>query len=282
MYHKFSEPKLNAQLLLTDNIGLISDDKSLADGLIHIIWNRSNDVVQFRIDDTPVMLLSGQLTTCTYLQKVHLIVPTPKLTIFSFNREFYCINDHDHEVSCNGIIFFGTQELPIITPGESETSKLEMLLNVFIEEFDERDNIQGEMLQMLLKRLIIKCTRLARAQHITQSMDNDQVDIVRKFNVLVDTHYKTKKQVKEYAEMLYKSPKTLANLFSLYNDKTPLRIIHERIVLEGKRLLLYTDQTSKEIAHGLGFDDISAFNKMFKKITGFSPTNYKKAQKVMN
>jgi AraC family 4-hydroxyphenylacetate 3-monooxygenase operon regulatory protein len=282
MYHKFSEPKLNAQLLLTDNIGLISDDKSLADGLIHIIWNRSNNEVKFHIDNTPVRLLSGQITTCTYLQKVHFKIPTPALTIFSFNREFYCINDHDHEVSCNGIIFFGTQELPIITPGESETAKLEMLLNVFIDEFGERDNIQGEMLQMLLKRLIIKCTRLARAQHVTQSMDNDQVDIVRKFNVLVDTHYKTKKQVGEYAEMLYKSPKTLANLFSLYNDKTPLRIIHERIVLEAKRLLLFTDQTSKEIAYGLGFDDISAFNKMFKKITGFSPTNYKKSQKVLN
>ncbi|MFT7031734.1 MAG: hypothetical protein ACJA2S_000229 [Cyclobacteriaceae bacterium] len=33
MYHKFSEPKLKAQLLLTDNIGLMSDDQRLADGL---------------------------------------------------------------------------------------------------------------------------------------------------------------------------------------------------------------------------------------------------------
>lgn len=50
MYHKFSEPKLNVQLLLIDNIELISDEQSLADGLIHIIWNRSELEVKVLID----------------------------------------------------------------------------------------------------------------------------------------------------------------------------------------------------------------------------------------
>ena len=282
MFHQFTDPKLNAIFKLTDNVGLISDDASIKKGLIHIIWNRSNEKASFFIDNIPVDLEPQQITTSTYLQTVRFSNPLPELTIWSFNREFYCINDHDHEVSCNGIIFFGTQETPILSLDAIEEPKMDTLLKVFVDEFGTEDNIQGEMLQMLLKRLIIKCTRLAKEQLITKQVDINQLDIIRKFNVLVDTNYKTKKQVGEYADLLNKSPKTLANLFSIYNDKTPLRIIHERIVLEGKRQLLFTDNTSKEIAYNLGFDDVSPFNKMFKKITGFSPTAFKNSQKVLN
>ena len=282
MFHQFTDPKLNAIFKLTDNVGLISDDASIKKGLIHIIWNRSDEKASFFIDNIPVDLEPQQITTSTYLQTVRFSNPLPELTIWSFNREFYCINDHDHEVSCNGIIFFGTQETPILSLDAIEEPKMDTLLKVFVDEFGTEDNIQGEMLQMLLKRLIIKCTRLAKEQLITKQVDINQLDIIRKFNVLVDTNYKTKKQVGEYADLLNKSPKTLANLFSIYNDKTPLRIIHERIVLEGKRQLLFTDNTSKEIAYNLGFDDVSPFNKMFKKITGFSPTAFKNSQKVLN
>ncbi|MBV6645683.1 MAG: helix-turn-helix domain-containing protein, partial [Cyclobacteriaceae bacterium] len=153
----------------------------------------------------------------------------------------------------------------------------------FIDEFQTRDNIQGEMLQMLLKRLIIKITRLARAQMMTRELDHQQIDIVRKFNTLVDLNYRAKKQVADYAELLFKSPKTLSNLFAKYNQKSPLHIIHERITLEARRLLIYTDKTAKEIAYDLGFDEVASFHKMFKKITGETPQQFKTShQKASN
>ena len=67
---------------------------------------------------------------------------------------------------------------------------------------------------MLLKRLIIICTTLAKEQYILKKLQYDQVKIIRKFNVLVDSHYKTKRKVSDYAELLFKSPKTLSNLFA--------------------------------------------------------------------
>ena len=204
----------------------------------------------------------------------------PPLIGFTFNREFYCIIDHDHEVSCNGIIFFGTQAQPVISIDAEESKKFETLLEVFLDEFTTRDNIQGEMLVMLLKRLIIKTTRIAKEQLIPSELKENQIDLVRKFNVLVDTHYKTKKQVSEYADLLFKSPKTLSNLFAKYNQKSPLQIIHERIVLEAKRLLMYTDKTAKEIAYDLGFDEVGTFHKLFKKITTQTPQAFKSEIKI--
>lgn len=90
-------------------------------------------------------------------------------------------------------------------------------------------------------------------------------DIIRRYYVLVDNHYKEKKQVQDYAEMLYRSPKTLSNLFAAYGLPSPLRIIHERIEAEAKRLLLYTNKSAKEIGEILGFEDLAAFSRFFRK-----------------
>lgn len=282
MYLEFKENKLNSIFRLTDELHRFDSDHFPQNGLISILWNRSGHDITFHVDNIPITLKPQQITTSTYLQKVSFKGTGEGLVAFMFNREFYCIQDHDSEVSCNGIIFFGTQDLPIITLDEPEAKSLGILYMVFLEEFETRDNIQGEMLQMLLKRLIIKCTRMAKQQLITKELNNSNVEIIRKFNVLVDIHFKTKKQVGDYAEMLNKSPKTLSNYFLLYNKKSPLQIIHERIVLEARRLLIYTDMTSKEIAYELGFEDVTLFNKIFKKVMAFTPSEFKKSQKVIN
>lgn len=282
MHLEFKENKLDAIFHLTDELEHVNNNYFSQNGLINILWNRSNGDITFHIDNIPITLKPQQITTSTYLQKVSFKGTADGLVVFMFNREFYCIQDHDDEVSCNGIIFFGTQDIPIITLESSEVEKFETLYQVFLDEFGTRDNIQGEMLRMLLKRLIIKCTRMAKKQLITKELHNSKIEIVRQFNVLVDIHYKTKKQVSDYAEMLNKSPKTLSNYFLLYNKKSPLQIIHERIVLEARRLLVYTDMTSKEIAYELGFEDVTIFNKMFKKIMAFTPSDFKRSQKVVN
>ena len=67
-----------------------------------------------------------------------------------------------------------------------------------------------------------------------------------------------------------------------YGRPSPLRIIHERVEAEAKRLLLYSSKSAKEIAEILGFEDISAFSRFFKNMTGESITDYKKREKIPN
>lgn len=282
MYYEYKDPSLNGWLRLTDNIGLISDNYKIGDQQIHLLWNRGSNPVYFTLDHQKISLGSGQLTTCTYLQSIDFGKDAQELTIFSFSREFYCIKDHDQEVSCSGILFFGTYDLPIITLDTVNEERLLSLLNVFKDEFDTQDNIQGEMLQMLLKRLIILCTRMVREQLALKKISFDQADTIRQFNVLVDTHFREYHQVSHYADMLFKSPKTLSNLFRQFNSKSPLNIIHERIVLEGKRMLRYNDSAIKSIAYDLGYPDPSRFIQVFKKYTGKSPSEFRKSIFKMN
>ena len=195
---------------------------------------------------------------------------------WQFNREFYCIIDHEKEVSCSGFIFYGSHGNIFIELDKKEQRKIEMLSNVIVDEFQEADEIQGEMMRMLLKRLIILITRKGKKQHFEQTdIEDPEVDIVREYNLLVEKNYKKIHQVQEYASMLYKSPKTLSNLFSKYNSKSPLQVIQARVLLEAKRLLQYTDMTSKEIAYDLGFEDPGNFSRFFKKQTKITPTEFK-------
>lgn len=58
--------------------------------------------------------------------------------------------------------------------------------------------------------------------------------------------------------------------------KTALQILHEQRLLEAKRLLVYTEKQIKEIAYDCGFEDVSYFNRFFKKRTSLTPSEFRK------
>lgn len=275
MRHEYKDSKLGAILGFTDDIKNEEDRFSETAKTIKFLWNRNHRPLTVQIDGMELVLLPNQIITVTYLQHVSYAKVQLPLTAILFNREFYCIFDHDSEVSCNGILFFGTQDIPIITIPNEQLNKFNLLQDIFIEEFSTSDNIQGGMLQMLLKRMIIMCTRLAKEQLMVKTLGNEQVEIIRKFNVLVDLNFKTKRKVGDYAELLHKSPKTLSNLFAIYNQKSPQQIILERIALEAKRLINFTDKQNQEIAFELGFNDPAHFSRFFKKMTQMTPSEYR-------
>jgi AraC family transcriptional activator of pobA len=198
-----------------------------------------------------------------------------EIVAWQFNREFYCIIDHDAEVSCVGFLFaIGDQ---IFIPLDDQAQhRLKLLLSIFIEELNTRDNIQSDMLLMLLKRLIIFITKLARSEYIPDTkLHDDRLDVFRKFNLLVEANFRNEHSVRYYAQCLNKSPKTLSNLFALYHDKTPLQVIQGRIVIEAKRLLYYTDKSVKQITYELGFEDPAYFCNYFKRHTSLSPVEFR-------
>lgn len=271
----FEDAQTGGRLVLTQHEPTLAQSyrQGLVEGLLAIAWNQGAEQT-VEVDGGPVTSPAHGVVTLMSNQAYRFEQPD-QVVLWQFNREFYCILDHDVEVSCAGFLFYGTHGLMTIAPDDAEQTKLQALLHVFVDELQTRDRVQGEMLRMLLKRLIIKLTRLAREQHLGRGTDDSSFDLIRQFAVLVETHYRTHHQVQDYAELLNRSPKTLANLFAQVHDRSPLQVIQDRIALEAQRLLRYTDKSVKEIGYELGFDASSHFSRFFKRHTRASPTAFR-------
>ena len=272
MHYQYQEPKTGGNLeLWTDEPALqrrpFGPDRHYQ---LTIAWNRGPrqrifvDEIAYEMPTNGMALLIVAHTFC---------FDRPQdIVAWGFNRDFYCVVDHDQEVSCAGFLFYGFPNPMVLQPDAGLTRKLELLLPVFIDEFGDRDNLQGEMLRMLLKRLIVLLTRTAKGQFLPAATPIPEYDLSRQFSALVERHFRDKHQVADYAALLYKSPKTLSNVFRKLGGKSPLRFIHERIALEGRRLLLYTDKPVAEIADELGFAESGHFSRLFKRVTGSAPS----------
>ncbi|MEM6964985.1 MAG: AraC family transcriptional regulator [Bacteroidota bacterium] len=252
--------------------------KEVVDSSLSVLWFESGGT-QLVIDGIAYTFEKNQIIFLTPFHQIK-IQQVSNIRLLRFNKPFYCILDHDHEVGCKGMLFFGASELPIIRLPEEELEKFETVWKMFVIEMDSSDNLQIEMLQMMLKRYLILCTRLYKSQK-QSSIKKYESDLIRTFNLLVEEHFKTKHTVAEYAALLHKSPKTLSNVFSKIGKKTPLRFIQERKMLEARRLLFYTDMQVQEVAYELGYDDIQAFSRFFKKQEGVSPSKYKERKAAM-
>ncbi len=243
-------------------------------GLFKIVWCRES-AATITIDGYEVHLEKDQVIFCTPMNVIQMDTSLKGIISFVFNKEFFCIKTHDDQVSCNGLLFFGSAQPQIVSLKEKEKKLFNMIFDFFEEEFSIKDHIQGEMLRTLLKRLLIVATRMVREKLPEPNLPKTQVDIIRKYNLLVEEHFQKLHQVKDYADLLFKSPKTLSNLFKKYGEKSPLTIINERILLEAKRLFLYSNKTNEEIANILGYKDAGHFSKFFKNNEGVSPMAFR-------
>lgn len=242
--------------------------------LYKFIWVRQGSIT-LRIDYQEYILKENEMITLSHLQHLEFVSIEGEYLTVLFNSNFYCIYGNDHEVSCSGFLFNGSSHVVRFVMDSVEQQAQQDVIRLFTREFTLSDNLQEEMLRILLKRYIIQCTRIARKRlNITQEKEYS-FEIIRQFFILVDEHFRTKKQVQDYADLLHKSPKTLSNIFSSCKLPSPLKVIHERVEAEAKRLLLYSTKSAKEIADLLGFEDQSSFSRFFKKMTGQSTVQFR-------
>jgi len=226
------------------------------------------DFEQYQFTDNVLFFLSpGQVFTVDSEQ----IKTAYKLT---FVRDFYCIQTHDQEVACNGILFNNIYETPFVKPCKKDTAKLNFILESLIEEFQQNETAQYDMLQSYLKQFIISAVRVKKENHVIK--EDTETRLFKDFSLLVEQNFKTMHSVTDYANRLALSPKSISKHFQKLGAKTPSEFIKNRILLEAKRQLIYTDKTVKEIAFELGFNDPAYFTRFFTKAILKSPLQFKK------
>lgn len=240
-----------------------------------ILWVM-NTPVRIEVDHVEYEVKPHHIVCYTYFHHVR-ILEGSEVRRIHFNKEFYCVQNHDSEVSCRGILYFGAQELPIVSIPTEERENFELVWRVFSMEMKSNDHLRLEMLQMMLKRTLILITRLYSSQHGHANLPLPKQGLMREFLFLVEQHFRTKHSVAEYATLMHKSPKTISNLFHSLGERTPLQLIQDRITLEAKRLLTHSQSSIKQIAFEIGFDEATSFSRFFKKQVGLSPASYRES-----
>ncbi|MPS64101.1 MAG: AraC family transcriptional regulator [Chryseobacterium sp.] len=222
--------------------------------------------------ENPVLffLTNQHLTVENGIEESHLLY---------YNRDFYCIQIHDKEVACDGILFHNVFEIPFVELDENENFTIQNLFQNIKDELEWKDSSAEEMIRTYVKQIIIRATRKWKKQNL----DNDEIkipsnelDVFRDFSRHLEIHFRKKHNVADYADLLHIAPKTLTHKFKSLNLESPNQFIINRILLEAKRLLFYTDKPVKEIAYDLGYEDPAYFNRLFTNKIGSTPTNFKK------
>ncbi|WP_223580314.1 helix-turn-helix domain-containing protein [Sphingobacterium sp. GVS05A] len=194
-----------------------------------------------------------------------------------YNRDFYCIQIHDEEVACNGLLFSNIYNMPMVELDNGEIPFFSYIFGQMGDEFGLNDTSLEEMLRTYLKQLFIKSARLWKKQNLDKELteQNSDLEFFRKFTLLVDEHYKEKHHVADYAELLFMAPKTISHKFKRLNLPQPNDVIKNRILLEAKRLLVHTNLTAKEVGYELGYEDPAYFSRLFVQKSGETPSAFR-------
>jgi AraC family transcriptional activator of pobA len=126
----------------------------------------------------------------------------------------------------------------------------------------------------LLQALIFQLLEYRKAAR-QSSPSNDRL-LAGQFQQLVEERYLRHRAVQHYAALLNLTEKKLAAITKKYWGLNPLQVIHNRLLLEAKRLLLFEENSHKEIAFHLHFDSPASFSQFVKNKTGLAPSALQK------
>ena len=143
------------------------------------------------------------------------------------------------------------------------------------EEFTIASREKNELIRHYLHIILLELQREAGAAQASQPDDASHV-VASRFAGLVEQHYATKKQVSDYADLLHLTPNYLNVLVKHTTGRSAGQFIRDRVILEAKRLLLFSEASVSEVAYALNYDDVSYFWRLFKKVVHVSPTEFKK------
>ncbi|MFN6943776.1 MAG: helix-turn-helix domain-containing protein [Cytophagaceae bacterium] len=198
--------------------------------------------------------------------------------IFLFTSEFYLLNKQNKNRLLEFPFFFHLQEEtpPLHLPDSFEAEKMEKLFlsaidALVLQDLEDRD----ETLAAILDLILLYCK-----QHypVGQAIKNTQKGrlLVKRFKQLIEENYHLNFSVRDYAEKLAVSPNHLTETVRELTGRTSNDIIHERTIIEAKKLLKYTELTVTQIADQLHFKDQSYFARFFKKHAGINPEGFRK------
>lgn len=138
---------------------------------------------------------------------------------------------------------------------------------------------QERLYDSLLKDSCNALVGLVASQYLVQSKPSGRLSrfeaVSKAFRSALERDFATVKSPTAYAKMLNISASYLNECVRHTTGHTISYHIQQRIVLEAKRLLYHSDQSVKEIADELGYEDYAYFSRLFTKVAGMTALTFR-------
>lgn len=187
-------------------------------------------------------------------------------TIHQFNELVSVENDRNHQWEVSGDFSF-----------LGENQELQPLINRLIQTFTTGSKSRDALLDLMLKELIIRLLQTEAKATIIKSTNNiynnHRIAYVVKY---IRDNLSDNLTIDQLADKVYLSPSHFHKLFKNTLGESPVTfLIKERINL-AKKMIRRENYTIAEVAERVGFNNVSYFNRQFKKYEGVSPGQYQK------
>ena len=166
---------------------------------------------------------------------------------------------------------------PVMATGDMADVFLPLFQTV-LRELEEDKDFGYEIAQTTARIIVMRLFRLL-------NRDINAKELLRGNKVLqdalryIDGHYTSDISLEELAAKCLVSKYYLSHLFTKSTGKSIGRYILDKRMYMAKYLLSSTDLSVEQVSTDCGFSDSAYFCRLFKKETGFTPTQYRKAQK---
>ncbi|MEP7266447.1 MAG: helix-turn-helix domain-containing protein [Saprospiraceae bacterium] len=192
--------------------------------------------------------------------------------ILIFTDDFFS----DTKFLRSSILFNDLSNKATIKLNQQSLKRFIMICDNIAEELSmPNDGTKQIVLKNHLHNFLLLAEREKRQQGFEYVKKGVDLDYTLLFRDLLETNFTKLKAVNDYSSQLFISEKRLGQATSKILGKTPKEIINERILLEAKRLLVYSHLSIKEIGQELGFEDPAYFVRYFKKITETTPIEFR-------
>ena len=183
--------------------------------------------------------------------------------------------------------FFSYETNEALHMSERERQTVTNCLNEISDELHHTiDRRSRDIIVSYIEVLLNHCLRFYDRQFATRQVLNK--DVLTRFESLLNNYFDTDRAatiglptVAWCADQMHLSANYFGDLVKKETGKTAIEYIHLTVIGKVKQLLASTDKTVSEIAYEVGFQYPHHLSRMFKKITGSTPNQYRDAARVI-
>ena len=195
-----------------------------------------------------------------------------KGSVIMFCDELFCSAVLKKELSAYTISL--QQRLNYMEPSAEDYTAIHQVVLQIKELYENISIAKKEQIKFYIKIILLQLMELGTDKEPSIA-ETEAANIYLQFRDLVEEQFRTCRTVQSYAEQLGVTTKKLNLICNEHTGETALTVIHERTLLEIKRMLVFFDYSIKEIAFDLGFDSQSAINKFIASKANCTPSELK-------